>query len=162
MSWDRHWTTSLRCLQSDTRCSSRAIVTNLAAGGIGALAYFTIFGKVEELAPENFVPRLSFVVVIELFAYFFLQLYKSNLGDILYVQNEITNIQSRRIALTSSAGLGDRDSIKKTIEELAKTERNFLLKKGQSTVDLEKQKNGNLGLDKIFDKILEKFPGLGK
>jgi hypothetical protein len=38
----------------------------------------------------EFSPRLSLVIVVELFAYFFLGLYKSNLQEIKYFQRHST------------------------------------------------------------------------
>ncbi|MFA9499828.1 hypothetical protein ACERCG_05275 [Mannheimia sp. E30BD] len=41
---------------------------------------------------SNFLPRLSLVLLIETFAYFFLRLYKDNLKEIKYWHNELTAI----------------------------------------------------------------------
>jgi len=38
-------------------------------------------------------------MLIELFAYFFLKLYKSDLSEIKYFQNELTNVEMRYAAV---------------------------------------------------------------
>ena len=50
----------------------------------------------------HYVPRLFVVIFIEVFSFFFLRLYKSSLSDIKYFQNEITNIDSKSLALETA------------------------------------------------------------
>lgn len=91
----------------------------------------------------HFIPRLSFIVLAQLFAYFFLRLYKSGLDDIKYYQNEITNIELKLSALKVALDTRDykgNETLKLVIGELAKVERNSVLKKDETTVELEKFK----------------------
>jgi hypothetical protein len=97
----------------------------------------------------GFLPRISLVLLIEIFAYFFLRLYKSTLTEIKYFQNEITSIEAKFLALTVAATGSKEDQLKHVLEHLAKTERNFILDKGQTTVDLERSR-----LDRQFDQSL--------
>lgn len=122
---------------------------NLIIGALATLAGFLIFGMMVldtsfNPTPENFIsdfiPRLSLVVLIEIFAYFFLGLYKSSLSEIKYFQNEITNIESKYAAMEYAVQYGEKDSIGSVLNQLAATERNFLLKKGESTVLLEQDR----------------------
>lgn len=46
-----------------------------------------------------FIPRFTLSIFIEVFSFFFLRLYSTSLNDIKYFQNELTNIESRFIAL---------------------------------------------------------------
>ena len=46
----------------------------------------------------HFAPRVGLVVFVELLAYFFLKLYKSTLTSVQYYHNELTNIETRKIA----------------------------------------------------------------
>ena len=78
------------------------------------------------------VLRVSIALFIQTFAYFFLRLYKTSLEDIKYYQNEITNIESRWLALATAKD--KPEFIKPAIDSLLKTERNFVLKKGESTL----------------------------
>ena len=55
----------------------------------------------------HYIPRISFILFIEVFAFFFLRLYKLNLNDIKYYQNELTNIDLKNTALMSSLNFGN-------------------------------------------------------
>lgn len=87
---------------------------------------------------REFLPRLSLVVLIEIFAYFFLRLYKASLDGIKFFQNELTNIESKFIGIEGAILSKDIDLKKTAIHSFVKTERNFILKKGESTVELER------------------------
>lgn len=88
----------------------------------------------------SLLSRLSVAIFIEVFAFFFLRLYKSGLEDIRYYQNEITNIESKETALLSITNNDTCELKKVVIEVLSKTERNGLLKKGETTVALERDR----------------------
>lgn len=84
--------------------------------------------------------RFSIVIFVEIFALFFLRLYKTNLFEIKYFQNELTNIDCKIIALKTAIYLDDKTAIRAILKELSNTERNHLLKKGETTVELERVK----------------------
>jgi hypothetical protein len=151
----------------------RSNAINLAFGLLSTVAglsilYSTVFGsKVPETTTiEGFLigylPRLTLILFVELFAYFFLGLYKKGLSDIKYFQNEITNIESKAVALDSALNFADKDIVAGVIEKIANTERNHILEKGQTTVELEiakSEKESLLSFVKIipgFAKILDK------
>lgn len=46
--------------------------------------------------------------MIELFAYFFLSLYRTSLQKIKYFQNELTNIEAKQIALRAALSYGEQ------------------------------------------------------
>ncbi|WP_315983120.1 hypothetical protein [Aliamphritea spongicola] len=75
------------------------------------------------------LPRILLVIFLEIFAYFFLRLYKDGLSEIKYFQNELTNLESKLIALETSYLTKNLASINKSVESLLKTERNFVLEK---------------------------------
>lgn len=111
--------------------------------GLTVLGYSVFYAPVTQSPSEilaYFVPRVSLVVLIEVFAYFFLRLYKQSLSEIKYFQNEITNIESRQLAIQFAAKPTEADLRLKIVEELMKTERNFLISKDQTTVDLERDR----------------------
>ncbi|MCR9172898.1 MAG: hypothetical protein NXI10_10415 [bacterium] len=87
-----------------------------------------------------FLPRLSLSIFIELFSFFFLRIYKKNLEDIKYFNNERTNIDLKLVALRTALLYEDKESLKEVISELSKTERNFVLRKGDTTVEIERSK----------------------
>lgn len=89
---------------------------------------------------SHYIPRLTLIVFIEVFAFFFLKLYKTCLQDIMYYNNEKTNIECKKIALEVALDKNESDLTKLAIEELVRTERNFKLKKNETTVELEKNK----------------------
>lgn len=86
-----------------------------------------------------FIPKISLVVMIEIFAFFFLRLYKQTFSEIKYFQNELTNVEVRKIALYFAFREDDITLRGKVIDELSKTERNFILAKGQTTVGIERE-----------------------
>lgn len=107
----------------------------------------------------HYLPRISFIVFIEVFAYFFLRLYKLNLIDIKYYQNELTNIDLKVMAALSAFNVGKEADVSTIILELSKTERNFILEKGQTTVEFEKFKHDQKSIEKfakIFKNIIPK------
>jgi hypothetical protein len=103
----------------------------------------------------HFIPRLSLSILIELFSFFFLKLYKINLEDIKYFNNERTNLEMKIVAIKTGLLLDDKSTVNKLLIELSKTERNFVLKKGESTVEIEKNKMDRNGNDKLLSGILK-------
>ncbi len=89
---------------------------------------------------SHFLPRFTLSIFIEIFSFFFLRLYSSSLSEIKYFQNELTNIESRFIALRRAVISDDTNSLSSLLINLGETERNFVLKKGETTVDLEKSR----------------------
>ncbi len=125
---------SKRRLETEIESLTRRSNINLVIGvittllAVGLLAYVVLSDKLSSTdigtVLLHFLPRLSIVIFIETFSYFFLRLYKSGLSDIKYYQNELTNIEARHLAL--EAVIGDRVSEQASIilTEFAKTDRN--------------------------------------
>jgi len=88
----------------------------------------------------HFLPRLSLSIILEIFAYFFLRLYNKNLEETKYWNNELTNLELKGLALKTMILDNNPKATEKVATELLKTERNFILKKGETTVELEKEK----------------------
>lgn len=118
------------------------IVTTIV--GLSLLGYFVVKTSLQpEQLPTfaiHFIPRISLVIFVEVFAYFFLKLYKATLSEIKYFQNELTNIEGKFMAVKAAFAVGDSKVIELVIKNLVLTERNYLLKKGETTVQLEQQK----------------------
>jgi hypothetical protein len=71
----------------------------------------------------------------------------------------MTNIETRIIALKSSIINADKSTINEVIKELSKTERNFVIKKGETTIELERlrsEKNENKSLIEFARSIITK------
>jgi len=86
----------------------------------------------------QYISRISIVFLIEIFAFFFLRLYSQTLGELRYTHNEITNIEMKIVGLQIAIAVQDKKGLTAAIENAIKTERNFILDKGKTTVDLER------------------------
>lgn len=107
---------------------------------------------------SHFAPRLTLSLFVEIFSFFFLRLYKTGLGEIKYFQNELTNIELKFVSLESALRTKNENTIQQVVTEFSKTERNFVLEKGQSTVDLEKSRldlEGNNNAFGAMTKLIE-------
>lgn len=128
--------------------------------GAGIGLYFfvkesqSLLGTVEDIY-TYFIPRLSLILFIEVFAFFFLKLYKDSLTEVKYYHNELTNIEHKLTALEASHYSSEMD-ISRIIENLTYTERNFILKKDETTVELEKNKQ-DISILKRIDEITSKL-----
>lgn len=87
-----------------------------------------------------FLPRISTVVFVELFSFFFLRLYKNNLSEIKYFQNEITNLNFKITSLKTAIKTEDKQTLSQIITNFSLTERNFILKKDETTEKIETNK----------------------
>jgi len=144
--------------QLDRRSSLNLFIGSVTTiGAVFGLAFivFSDGAKYSDLNSilAHYIPRLSFIVIIEVFSYFFLRLYKQNIEDIKYYNNELTNIDSKIIALKTSIDFGDNQSVKAIIKLLGETERNFILKKGETTVDLEKARDSRASFASAVESI---------
>jgi hypothetical protein len=138
---------SVRRLSAELSALGRRNVTNLVFGiataimGVALIASFLFSNQEPPTTLEGFAvqfgPRLSLATFIEVFAYFFLRLYKEGLAEIKYYQNELTNIESRTVALEAAERSGDRATQNKVISLIARTERNGILEKGQTTAAIQ-------------------------
>lgn len=79
------------------------------------------------------LPRLSIALIVQIFSFFFLLMYRSNVNDVRYFQNEITNIDAVASAISCLRNENDVN-IKAIISVLLKTERNRLVPKGQKLI----------------------------
>ena len=121
-----------------------ALGIGMALIGILLLLYFVqdVQGQRGNLMRfvQDFVPRISLVLLVEVFAYFFLRLYSAGLVEIKYFQNELTNVEAMLISLQSAQRTGNQELIGEVIAVMSRTERNRVLNKGQTTVDIEQSK----------------------
>lgn len=112
------------------------------ASTIGAIMLL-VFVLMNTQAPETnsqidtvfyYTSRLFLVLLVQGISIFFLNLYKSTLNNILYINNEITNHESKRDALVMSINGNSDDNLASVLVGLSSTERNFILKKGESSI----------------------------
>ena len=71
-----------------------------------------------------YIPRVTTIALIETFAYFFLGLYKKDLAEIKYYQNERTTITALEIAWRASLWPDIGPTTGTVIEQIVKTDRN--------------------------------------
>jgi hypothetical protein len=154
---------TLERLYSEISSLSRRGNLNLSLGilttiiGLAILGYFVI--EIDTIPEDktafiaHFIPRLSLVILIEVFAYFFLRLYKSSLSEIKYFQNEMTNAEAKLVAIKCSIMTSDSESTAHVIKALSNTERNAILEKGQTTAEIEKSKIEQQNISTISDKV---------
>lgn len=109
-----------------------------------------------------FLPRISFAILVEALAFYFLRIYKESLETIKYLTNELTNIDMKVLSILVAMEHNNRTTLDKVVDSLASTERNNILKKGESTVELLKQSQNSNNFEKIFDSILTNIKNLKK
>ncbi|MGR3344386.1 MAG: hypothetical protein ACU0DI_14400 [Paracoccaceae bacterium] len=95
---------------------------------------------------ENYLPRLALILIIEIVAFYFLRMYGRTLTALRFVQNEITNIESKLIALNHAFAQKGTGTIDGILQEFSRTERNFILEKGQTTAEIEKERADTAGM----------------
>ncbi|MAT16791.1 MAG: hypothetical protein CMJ46_16150 [Planctomyces sp.] len=95
---------------------------------------------------STYLTRGSFIVFTQVFGFFFLRMYKASLDEIKYFQNEITNLAMQYTALTIAEETGDSEILHDVIMVFAEAERNFKLRSGESTVDLERAKQNDAAI----------------
>lgn len=98
------------------------------------------------------IPRLLLSLLIELFAFFFLRLYRSNFAEIKYYNNELTNIDMQFTSLMISKESSDIN-LQEILDYLTKTERNFVLKRGEHTVHFQQENSELESLKKMIETL---------
>jgi hypothetical protein len=92
---------------------------------------------------SHIISRVVLFVIIEIFAFFYFSIAKSSLGKMQYLINERTNIELKLFALRTAITLNDIKSAQSILVELGKSERNFIMDKSQTTVEIERYKSEN-------------------
>jgi len=120
---------------------------NLAMGmsitlvGLGILGYAVYAAPSLQATPVElamyFLPRLSLALVTEMFAYFFLRLYKHSMTETKYFQNELTGAEARALSILMASKHEAPALIASVAKSLAALDRNHVLEKGQTTVEIE-------------------------
>lgn len=136
-------------INSSTNKGNLSLVIGIITSGLAMLILFSSLNSKISLSPDGDqltrflltnLPNMALAFFIQLLSFFFLKLYKASLDEIKYYQNELTNLESKFIAFKLSIVQGDDAMIKATIAKLMDTERNFILEKSQTTIELEKNR----------------------
>jgi hypothetical protein len=131
---------------------------NLVIGVITTLSAATILVYMALKAPAtivpgeilaHYIPRLSTVIFIEVFSFFFLRLYKATLDDGKFYQIQLLSLGTVDIALQAAMKSGDASVLASTVAQIAR---------GRSDLDpgATPTKPGDLDA-KSFADLLEKF-----
>lgn len=99
----------------------------IAIAGLVYLSYIVLqFPAPSDLSGfiSTFLPKLSLVLLIETFAYFFLLLYRSGLQEIKYFQNEATNVELYAASLELALARNDEKLITACVRRLIHIDRN--------------------------------------
>lgn len=91
---------------------------------------------------------------MEIFAFFFLRLYRTSLVEIKFFQNELTNIELKLIALEAGIARDDKALIETLAANLMATERNFVIKPGETTIDIEREKLGYKNIELLNESLV--------
>lgn len=73
---------------------------------------------------SHYIPRVTTVIFIEVFSFFFLRLYRKSLSEIKYYQNELTTLDAQHVALAAASQLDDTQARISVIETICNTDRN--------------------------------------
>jgi hypothetical protein len=118
-----------------------AITAIAVAGGI--LAGPILFGTSPDTysaVGKHLLTRVPLSLLLGVVAFSFLRRHDVSLEKIAYYHNELTNLDYRFPALRQAVQLDDKVALRATLAAFVKTERNFVLKKGESTVELERSR----------------------
>ncbi|ASL39461.1 hypothetical protein CBI36_02685 [Acetobacter oryzifermentans] len=83
-----------------------------------------------------FLSKITLSITASIFSFFFLSNYRRNLGEIKFFQNELTNVQYRLVSIFMAKDLGLKIVLNELLLKNAEVERNFILKNGESTIEL--------------------------
>ncbi|EKA7352286.1 hypothetical protein [Vibrio cholerae] len=103
----------------------------------------------------NLAARFSLVIFVEVFAFYYLRLYRNMMDNVKFYQNEITNIEMRFMALHTIKEINpnDENALNSLVTSLSNTERNFVIDKGKTTVDLEQKKLDAEFTNSLFNNV---------
>ena len=121
--------TSVRLLQeiaSQTRRGNLNLTIGVltTAVAVSLLTYMVFtsvvaFGSLVSIL-SHYIPRITTVVFVEVFSFFFLGLYKSSLTEIKFYQNELTTMAAQQIALEVSRLSSDPKSLMLVLDQIAR------------------------------------------
>lgn len=110
------------------------VVLSLTAVGLFFFIIFYLDDAEENASLSNyvkdFIPKFTLAVMVQIIASFFLKMHVSCETEIKWTSNELTNLECRFTAMAlSEAGMSET-----LVNELSKSERNFILGKDQKAL----------------------------
>lgn len=103
----------------------------------------------------NWTVRISVSVMTQVLAFFFLSTYRRNLTEIKFFENELTTVETRFSALFLALSRADKDeaTVGKVLLSLAGTERNFVLRRGESTANIRQLEQDLAQFETMIDVV---------
>lgn len=118
--------------------AGRRSSANLAIGMITTAAAAIILGYIafeqkpalDTMPPllAHYIPRLATIVFVEVFAFFFLRLYRAGIQEGKYFQNELTNVEHKSAAFEASLIAEHTPTTTDVIRQLIRTDRSGLMR----------------------------------
>ncbi|EPF5079024.1 hypothetical protein ACSSUQ_003845 [Yersinia enterocolitica] len=144
------------------------LILNLIAGiclvcaSIFTVLYATPYLEVSNLnSISNYFVLLSktiLIAAINLIAFFFIKAYKQGVESTRSINSEIVNIESKRIGLVMAVSYNEKEIIEYAIKNMLSVERNFILNKDQTTIELEKirkDEEGNVKVQELVKSLID-------
>ncbi|MCK8143439.1 hypothetical protein MW871_16225 [Flavobacterium sp. I-SCBP12n] len=145
--------------------SNLNLIIGILINSVGIIILFFSIYNLNDYSKSNiipyFLPRISIVVFMQIFAFFFLKLYKECLNDIKFFENEITNLNFKITALKIALDQNEKEIINQLILNYSKVDRNSTFKKAIENKNNESGESQNESLQyltKVLDKVIELIP----
>ena len=129
---------------------------------VGLLIYMVLWQNIENVTVASilahYLPRLSIIIIIEIFAFFFLRLYRNNLAEIKYYNNELTTLSLYRVAVNTFIMYGTDEKQLMLVGKLMDCDRN----KGGWALSNDNMKDGNSleAITQIIQELVKTIPKL--
>jgi len=133
-------------LESERQVVSTRSFFNLFVGTIlGGFGVFVLYSTTNHYIDAEtieltdgfyFLSRFLLALLVQFLAYFFLALYRNGLQEVKFYRNELTNVSLMLAGFNIAWWKGNRDMLSSIVNRLIHTERNFILKKGETTAGL--------------------------
>jgi len=91
----------------------------------------------------KYIPKIIAVTSFLTMFLYFVKLYKTNIIDVKYYQNELTNVEIKQASLKTALLIEDKEIINKVTLELLTIERNAIITKEQTSIEIERIKLEN-------------------
>lgn len=91
----------------------------------------------------KYIPKIIAVTSFLTMFLYFVKLYKTNIIDVKYYQNELTNVEIKQASLKTALLSDDKEIINKVTLELLNIERNAIITKEQTSLEIERIKLEN-------------------
>lgn len=102
---------------------------------------------------KHYLPWISLVIIMEIAVFFFFNMYRSNVEAEKHFLNELTTVLIRRIALEAALEGADKTTTSQLLKTLISEERNKVLRKGETSSEVERYKAETEGFEKGINSI---------